>query len=255
MSPDDKLRNQLDALLVSEPASTLDLDSIERRGRAKRRRHVAGRMTVAFTTLALVGGAIALVMPERTTPGFAGDPTPTASPTDSTPSSEDAVAQEWGSAVATSLAEELGMTISDQSTTRLEDQPGVVRYETRVSLRRDDGTGIDAVIAAMRGSSVADMQVYGYTPDQVRASCENGGRTECLVLDQGIDPELEGTWMETMSTDSVGRGFTEHHWRTPTEYASVAYMPVGVADTQELFGTEVVGRWLNVIMPKPWDQR
>jgi hypothetical protein len=256
MNRDEELRNHLDSLLSQEPAPRLDLDTIERRGRAKRRQHLTGRAAVVLTTLAVAGGAVWLVLPDRSGPGYATDPTPTAtaSPSPSVASTEpaDMIAETWAALVAQGLAEELEMSLSDQATTRLEDVPGAVRYETRFALRRDDGTGVDVVIAAMRGSNVA-LEAYGSTPQQVRAACENGGRSECIVLDQGIDPEVEGIWMETMSTDSVGRGFAEHHWRTPTEYASVSYMPVGVQDSQELFGTEVVGRWLNVIMPKPWN--
>lgn len=245
---DDDMRARFQGLLTDEPASSLSIDAIERQGRARRRRHVAGRAAVVLTTTAVVAGGVMLALPgDRPADDFAGTPTgiatgsPTASST--TQSTEDR-AGAWNAANVRDLEGITGLTAIASEVTDAEDD----YIRSWIHLRDAQGRGIDVVVAIARAGAI---QQRSLSPSAIREQCE-ANSVECLVLDQGIPEGMVGTWLEAMITTEQGRGFAEHYWMNEDDYASVIFTPVGVEDTQEVVATEALGRWLYRDFTRPW---
>ena len=155
----------------------------------------------------------------------------------------------WGQDISQSLADLVGMQVSDVQTTE-EDANG--RSQVSMSLRNDKDQGFDAVIVMAKSSS-ALLEQMNLTQAALRKDCETSTGS-CVVLDTEVDESLPGPWMSLMrKTDDGSTGFSENFWPAAGEYVSITYLPVGVKDTQELVQTHEVGKWLKDDAPRPWD--
>lgn len=127
------------------------------------------------------------------------------------------------------------------------------KSQVSVSLRNEQGKGIDAVIV-MAKSSAALLEQVSLSESAIRKGCETSTGT-CVVLDTEVDTALPGPWMSMLRrTPDGGTGFSENFWPSSDEFVSITYLPVGVKDTQELVPTEKIGKWLKDDAPRPWGQ-